>query len=60
MIGVGVGEEFIDNEQKIFGDIEEETVSQKAKLYCPTIGGIGPLTIVCLLENVVKSAKGMY
>ncbi len=60
VIGVGVGKEFIDNEQKIFGDIEEETVSQKAKLYCPTIGGIGPLTIVCLLENVVKSAKGMY
>ena len=52
VIGVGVGKE----EGKIFGDIEEESVSEKAKLYCPTIGGIGPLTIACLLRNVVESA----
>ncbi|MDD5147636.1 MAG: bifunctional 5,10-methylenetetrahydrofolate dehydrogenase/5,10-methenyltetrahydrofolate cyclohydrolase [Candidatus Daviesbacteria bacterium] len=56
VIGVGVGKELVDQEEKIFGDIEEATVSQKAKLYCPTIGGIGPLTIVSLLENVIESA----
>ena len=39
-----------------FYNIEEESVSEKAKLYCPTIGGIGPLTIACLLRNVVESA----
>lgn len=58
VIGVGVGKELIDEEEKIFGDIEEGSVSKKAKFYCPTIGGIGPLTIVCLLRNVIKSAKG--
>ncbi len=57
VIGVGVGKENVGGEQKIYGDIEEETVSQKAKLYCPTIGGIGPLTIACLLRNVVESAS---
>lgn len=57
VIGVGVGKEIINNEEKIYGDIEEESVSEKAKLYCPTIGGIGPLTIACLLRNVVESAK---
>lgn len=57
VIGVGVGKEDVDGEQKIYGDIEEESVSQKAKLYCPTIGGIGPLTIACLLRNVVESAS---
>ncbi|MDD5416125.1 MAG: bifunctional 5,10-methylenetetrahydrofolate dehydrogenase/5,10-methenyltetrahydrofolate cyclohydrolase [Candidatus Daviesbacteria bacterium] len=57
VIGVGVGKELVDQEEKIFGDIEEATVSQKAKLYCPTIGGIGPLTIVSLLENVIESAR---
>ena len=39
------------------GDLNEEEVSKIAKLYNPNIGGIGPLTIVSLLKNVVKSAK---
>lgn len=56
VIGVGIGREIIDGTQKIYGDINEEEVSKIAKLYCPTIGGIGPLTIVSLLENVIKSA----
>lgn len=57
VIGVGVGKEAVDGSERIFGDIEEESVAQKAKYYCPTIGGIGPLTIACLLRNVVESAK---
>ncbi|MBI4038966.1 bifunctional 5,10-methylenetetrahydrofolate dehydrogenase/5,10-methenyltetrahydrofolate cyclohydrolase [Candidatus Daviesbacteria bacterium] len=57
VIGVGVGKEIVDGEEKIYGDIEEEDVAKIAKLYCPTIGGIGPLTIVSLLKNVVESAK---
>lgn len=52
VIGVGVGKE----DGKIYGDINEEEVAKKAKLYCPTVGGIGPLTIACLLSNVVQSA----
>ncbi len=58
VVGVGVGKEKIDGEEKIYGDINDEDVSEIAKLYCPTIGGIGPLTIVSLLNNVIKSAKG--
>lgn len=54
VVGVGVGKE----DGRIYGDIDEEGVAKKAKLYCPTIGGIGPLTIACLLSNVVKSANG--
>lgn len=57
VIGVGVGREIIDGKVRIYGDIKEEEISQVAKLYCPTIGGIGPLTIVSLLKNVVESAK---
>lgn len=53
VIGVGVGKE----NGNVYGDIDEESVSKKAKLYCPTIGGIGPLTIVCLLRNVIQSAS---
>lgn len=57
VIGVGVGKEMIEGESKIYGDINEEEIKEIAKLYCPTIGGIGPLTIVSLLKNVVESAK---
>lgn len=58
VIGVGVGRENIDGELRTFGDINEEEIAPVAKLYCPTIGGIGPLTIACLLENVVVAAAG--
>lgn len=57
VIGVGVGKEIVEGKEKIYGDIEEQEVAKIAKLYCPTIGGIGPLTIVSLLKNVVQSAK---
>ena len=57
IISVGVGKEVVDGNEKIFGDVDEETIKNTAKLYCPTIGGIGPLTIACLLRNVVESAK---
>src|SRR3989338_719229 len=57
VIGVGVGREVIEGKSKIYGDINEEEVSKIAKLYCPTVGGIGPLTIVSLLENVIESAS---
>ncbi len=57
VIGVGVGREIVDGKPRIYGDVQEEEISKIAKLYCPTIGGIGPLTIVSLLENVVESAK---
>lgn len=56
-IGVGVGREEINGERKIYGDINEEEIAEVAKLYCPTIGGIGPLTIACLLRNTVEASK---
>lgn len=52
VIGVGVGKE----DEKTIGDLSDQ-VADIAKLYCPTIGGIGPLTIACLLRNIVQSAK---
>lgn len=56
VVGVGVGKEVVNGKERIYGDIKEDEVSKIAKLYCPTIGGIGPLTIVSLLKNVVSGA----
>ncbi len=56
VIGIGVGREMVDGKTVTYGDIDGN-IKYKAKLYCPTIGGIGPLTIACLLRNVVIAAK---
>jgi len=37
------------------GDFEESTISTKASFYTPTPGGIGPLTVAFLLDNLLKS-----
>lgn len=57
VIGVGVGKEIVDGKEQTFGDIKEDEVEKIAKLYCPTIGGIGPLTIASLLNNVVIASQ---
>lgn len=57
IIGIGVGKENINGEINTYGDVDEVNVNAKAKLLCPTIGGIGPLTIACLLRNVKKASE---
>ena len=41
---------------KLVGDVEFEGVSKKASYITPVIGGVGPMTVACLLENLVKLA----
>jgi methylenetetrahydrofolate dehydrogenase (NADP+)/methenyltetrahydrofolate cyclohydrolase len=44
-------------EGKLCGDVDFDTVSQKAGWISPVPGGVGPMTIAMLLENTVESAK---
>lgn len=57
IIGVGVNKEKVNGATKTYGDIDENSIINKAKLICPTLGGIGPLTIACLFRNVLKAAS---
>ena len=41
----------------IIGDVDFESVKQKASYITPVPGGVGPMTIAMLLTNVVKAAK---
>lgn len=41
----------------IVGDVDFDTVSKKASYITPVPGGVGPMTIAMLLNNVVKAAK---
>lgn len=42
---------------KLVGDTDFDAVKEKAKLITPVPGGVGPMTVACLMENTVKAAK---
>ncbi|MDI6591821.1 MAG: bifunctional 5,10-methylenetetrahydrofolate dehydrogenase/5,10-methenyltetrahydrofolate cyclohydrolase [Patescibacteria group bacterium] len=39
---------------KLVGDVDFKSVLKKASYITPVPGGVGPLTVACLLENLVK------
>ena len=43
---------------KIVGDVEFDSVKKKAKAITPVPGGVGPMTIACLLKNTLECFKG--
>jgi methylenetetrahydrofolate dehydrogenase (NADP+)/methenyltetrahydrofolate cyclohydrolase len=44
-------------EGKLLGDVDFETVAEKAGAITPVPGGVGPMTIVELMKNTIKAAK---
>ena len=42
---------------KIVGDVSFEEVKDKAKAITPVPGGVGPMTIACLLKNTLECFK---
>ena len=44
-------------EDKIIGDVDFEAVKNKAKAISPVPGGVGPMTIACLLKNTLECFK---
>ena len=53
VIDVGINRE----NNKIVGDVDFDEVSKKASFITPVPGGVGPMTIAMLLNNVVIAAK---
>ncbi|PAF41298.1 bifunctional methylenetetrahydrofolate dehydrogenase/methenyltetrahydrofolate cyclohydrolase FolD [Helicobacter sp. 11S03491-1] len=45
------------NDGRLVGDVAFESVSQKASFITPVPGGVGPMTIVSLLQNTLLAAK---
>lgn len=54
VIDVGINR---NDEGKLVGDVDFENVAKKASYITPVPGGVGPMTIAMLMENVVKAAK---
>ena len=53
VIDVGINE----TDKGIVGDVAFEEVSKHAKALTPVPGGVGPMTIACLLKNTVECFK---
>jgi len=45
-----------DGKTKLLGDVEFATASEHAGYITPVPGGVGPMTIACLLENTFNAA----
>lgn len=53
VIGVGMHKKG----SKLMGDYNENEVAKVAKYYTTTPGGVGPVNVACLLQNLISSAK---
>ena len=56
IIDVGINR---TEEGKLCGDVNFEEVEKVAEYITPVPGGVGPMTIAMLMNNVVKAAKNM-
>ena len=54
VIDVGINR---DSEGKIAGDADFDNILSKASFITPVPGGVGPMTIAMLMNNIVKAAK---
>ena len=47
-------------EDGLVGDVDFEAASQRAGLITPVPGGVGPMTIACLLRNTLQAARAAH
>ena len=54
-IGVDISINYVDG--KLCGDFNFEDVKEKAKYITPVPGGVGPMTIAMIIENLIEAYK---
>lgn len=52
---IAVGLSRVDG--SLVGDYDEEDIREKVSFYTPTPGGVGPVNVACLMENLVKASE---
>lgn len=52
---IDVGVSVVDG--KVVGDVDEKSISRKAAAYTPVPGGVGPVTVACVMKNVMEATK---
>jgi methylenetetrahydrofolate dehydrogenase (NADP+)/methenyltetrahydrofolate cyclohydrolase len=56
VIDVGIN---YDEEGKLCGDVDFESVNKVVSAITPVPGGVGPMTIATLMENTFKAARNI-
>ena len=56
VIDVGINRVSVDGKNKLVGDVDYEGALAHAGAITPVPGGVGPMTIACLLMNTVNAA----
>lgn len=61
VIDVGINR-LMDTQGKpyLVGDVDYGPVSKKARAITPVPGGVGPMTVACLLENTIIAVEALY
>ena len=62
---IDVGTNYIPDEskktgQRLVGDVDFESATEVASKITPVPGGVGPMTVAMLMQNVVESATGYF
>lgn len=57
VIDVGINR---DENGKLCGDVDAESVIDKVSLLTPVPGGVGPMTVAMLIKNTLIAAKNQY
>jgi methylenetetrahydrofolate dehydrogenase (NADP+)/methenyltetrahydrofolate cyclohydrolase len=55
VIDVGINRTERDGKTKLIGDVDFQSVQEVAGAVTPVPGGVGPMTIACLLANTVTA-----
>jgi len=56
LISVGI---WRDEKGTLHGDYEKEDIESIASFYTPTPGGVGPVNVACLMENLIAAASNV-
>lgn len=57
VIDVGINRIEEDGKNRLVGDVDYDSAAEVAGAITPVPGGVGPMTIACLLHNTVQQAK---
>ena len=60
VIDVGINRIIRDGKPKLVGDVAFDSAAKIASAITPVPGGVGPMTIACLMQNTLRAAKQIH
>ncbi|WP_168013127.1 bifunctional methylenetetrahydrofolate dehydrogenase/methenyltetrahydrofolate cyclohydrolase FolD [Halomonas salinarum] len=57
VIDIGIHATEVEGKRRLVGDVAFDSVADKAGAITPVPGGVGPMTIACLLLNTIRAAR---